>query len=94
VDIAHAPLLADEFIRQDWRLLAPAPPGGAAYPVRMGWCHDAWFNALCLDGSVRAVRDDGTIRAATVPSSAALPADGAHYASYAVRVWRYFEDQR
>jgi type II secretory pathway pseudopilin PulG len=94
VEVARAPMLSDEFIRQDWRMVVPPLAGGAAYPVRMGWCHDSWFNTLCLDGSVRSVNDDGTVRAATNPPGAALPPDATHNASAAVRVWRYFEDRR
>jgi prepilin-type N-terminal cleavage/methylation domain-containing protein len=87
-DTAADVLLADGFWRQ--RHEAPAPEGGG-YRVEAGWCHGERFNVLAGGGGVRTVRDDGTAAANTLPPGGSLPDDGAYFATYAERVWQFFD---
>jgi len=90
-DFAADVVLADAFWRQNYSADASPPPGLTAWPVRAGWCHGQYFNALTGDGAVRAVRDDGTVEANCITPASAPPDDGWHYATYAERVWQFFD---
>lgn len=87
-------MLSDAFWRRDHRAAAPSRPGLEGYPVHSGWCHGEWFNVLRGNGAVRTVRDDGTVEANTIPPGGTLAADGHTCATYAERVWQYFDASR
>jgi prepilin-type N-terminal cleavage/methylation domain-containing protein/prepilin-type processing-associated H-X9-DG protein len=88
-------ILSDVFWRQEWSADAAASPGLQGYPVRWTWCHGSRFNVLYGDGTVRTVQDNGTVQAAALhPGAEPLSDDGAHYASYAERVWQFFDAAR
>jgi type II secretory pathway pseudopilin PulG len=88
-------VLADLFWRRDWSADGTSSPGLQGYPVRWAWSHGSAFNAAFGDGAVRTVDDDGTVAANSVPPGAsALPDDGAHFASYAERVWQFLDRAR
>jgi hypothetical protein len=87
-------LLADSFWQQRQTADPPRVCGLQSWPVEASWCHGARFNVLAGNGAVRTVTDDGTVRANTLAPGAALPADGAHFASYAERVWQFFDGRQ
>jgi len=87
-------LVSDGFWRQRIRQTAPGTPGVGGWPVRDGWTHDGTFNTLTGCGAVWQVSDDGTIAANSLPLGGSLPDDGLHYATYAERVWAYFDATR
>ena len=89
LDIVAAPILSDMFWHQ--RRVVPVEGGGAA---AVGWCHGKKFNVLRGGGSVSLISDDGTILANSNAPGDELPDDGAHGASYAVKVWRHFARRR
>ena len=94
-DMSVGAIVSDAFWRQDTRSETPGAPPLVSYPVRAAWCHQEKFNVLFGDGAVWCVTDDGTIRDRTVPPGADdLPDDGQNQATYAIPVWRYFEDRR
>ena len=94
-DMSVGAIASDAFWRQDTRSETPGAPPLVGYPVRAAWCHQEKFNVLFGDGAVWCVTDDGTIRGRTVPPGADdLPDDGQNQATYALPVWRYFEDRR
>jgi len=94
VDLANGPMLADAFWYQQHSHCVDSVPGLQAYEVCAGWCHGEWFNVLFGDGSVHGVRDDGTVAANSVAPGTQPAADANHHAAEAVKVWRYFEDNR
>ena len=59
--------------------------------MRAGWCHDGQFNVLSGNGSIRTVTDDGTIAANSNPPDGTLESDGCYGATYAERVWQFFD---
>ncbi len=83
-------ILSDQFWRRDYS----APAGEGAYPVRAGWGHRGRFNVLFGGGAVRTLEDDGTVKANTLPPGGELPEDDLHYATYAERVWQFFDAGR
>jgi prepilin-type processing-associated H-X9-DG protein len=88
-------ILSDAFWRQDASEPAVASSDLRGWPVRWAWCHGERFNALYGDGAVRTVRDDGTVKTNTLPADPnALADDGLHYATYAERVWQFFDAAR
>ncbi|MFB3894162.1 MAG: type II secretion system protein [Phycisphaerae bacterium] len=93
-DPAGSAILADEFWRQDFSQPAAPRPGVSAYPVRWSWRHGRRFNVLYGGGQVKAVEDDGTVRANSVPPGGSLADDGAHFAAYAGRAWRLFDAKK
>ncbi|MHC4982652.1 MAG: type II secretion system protein [Planctomycetota bacterium] len=84
-------MLADAFWRQDHRYQAQDRAGLLAYHVESAWCHGKRFNVLSGGGAVRTVIDDGTVRSNTVAPGGELPDDGMHFATYAERVWQFFD---
>ncbi|MFP4104776.1 MAG: type II secretion system protein [Phycisphaerae bacterium] len=83
-------LMSDTFW---WRKRSePAGSDGAAvaYPIRAGWCHEAEFNVLFGDGSVRRRTDDGTVNSIADASYGSV--DSASVAGE--RVWEFFETGR
>jgi prepilin-type processing-associated H-X9-DG protein len=93
-DLLAGAVMADEFWYQHQRSPAPARPGLTTYPVNASWCHQGRFNVLFGDGAVCPVEDDGTVRANTLAPDLTLADDHANYSTYAIAVWRYFEDRR
>jgi len=93
-DVASDMLLSDAFWRQEYLADAASAPGTEAYSLSAGWCHGERFNVLDGGGSVRTVEDDGTIEAHTISADRTLSPDGAHYATYAERIWWYFDAGR
>lgn len=88
-------IMSDTFWYQDHHSLAEEIQGLTTYNVHAGWRHGSRFNVLFGDGSVEGVADDGTVDANSVgPDAQTPPDDGANFASYAITVWRYFEDNR
>ncbi len=87
-------IVSDTFWYQDHHQPAPDTAGLTTYKVRAGWCHGSRFNVLFGDGAVGAVADGGTVAANSVAADSSAPDDGANFASYAITVWRYFEDNR
>jgi prepilin-type processing-associated H-X9-DG protein len=84
-------LLSDGFWWQDRRANA-----GELGPraVEAGWVHREQFNAAFGDGSVRAVRDDGTIAANSMSVGGERPGGaGRHDAAAAERVWQFMDLQ-
>ncbi|MDY7010016.1 MAG: prepilin-type N-terminal cleavage/methylation domain-containing protein [Planctomycetota bacterium] len=94
MSFADGAIISDTFWYQDRDMPAEEMPGLTAYKVRAGWCHGLRFNVLFGDGSVEGISDDGTVEANSVGPDSAPPDDGANFASYAIKVWRYFEDNR
>lgn len=91
VDIVSGPILSDAFWYREHR----KPPGDdGGNDVLAGWCHPSGFNVLAGNGSVRRVRDDGTIAANSVSPGWCPPDDGADFASYSIKVWRHLERGR
>jgi len=93
-DAAEGVLLSDAFWRQDHAAAAPDGSLGQTYPVRIRWCHGDRFNTLDGGGAVRTVSDDGTVRANSIPPGGSLGDDGRHWAGYAERIWRFFDESR
>ena len=93
-NVAEDAMFSDAFWRQEHYEAAGSSPGLQTYPVRQGWCHGRRFNVCYGDGAVRVVRDDGTVEANTVPPGGTVADDGANYATYAERVWQYFDAAR
>jgi len=93
-DVLTDVLLADAFWRRGCSAEAPQIPGLQGYRVDAAWCHGERFNVLVGGGAVRAVTDDGTVRANTIAPGGALADDGAHFATYAERVWQFFDRAR
>ncbi len=87
-------ILSDVFWYQDHQRQADEEPGLTTYGVRAEWCHDSRFNVLFGDGAVESIADDGTVAANSVGPDSDLGDDGTNFASYAITVWRYFEDNR
>ncbi len=88
-------IMSDTFWYQDHHRPAEEIPGLTTYNVHAGWRHGSRFNVLFGDGSVEGIADDGTVEANSVgPDAQTPPDDGANFASYAITVWRYFEDNR
>ncbi len=87
-------IVADGFWFQDRCLPAAAASNPKVYEVRAGWCHRISFNVLFGDGAVHAIRDDGTVAANSLGPGQDRSPDTTHFASEALRVWRYFEDRR
>ena len=88
-------ILADNFWYQDFSQPANSPmPQVQGYPVQASWLHGDRFNVL-FGGGVLSIQDNGgTVAANTVKGSVPPANDNANYASYAIRVWRFFEDRR
>jgi len=86
-------MLCDGFWWQG--LSQPAPPPSKdlqTYPARTRWSHGGKFNVASGDGSVRAIEDrDGVIAGNSNPAGGRLIKDGAYYATYAERVWQFFD---
>ena len=92
---ATAAILSDGFWYRKYQKPAGQSNGVPTYRIDAHWCHGDSFNVLFGDGSVDAVRDDGAIVAtSSVCCDDVPPYDGANFASYAIKVWRYFEDNR
>lgn len=94
VNLLDGAILSDAFWYRDHRKPADERPGLDTYEVRAGWCHGKRFNVLFGDGAVRAIADDGTVADNSVGPDDHPSDDGANFASYAIRVWRFFEDNR
>ncbi len=97
----QSPILSDNFWLERFQSprLAPPESGGKAFAVRASWCHGDRFNVGFGDGSVRTVRDAGKVSNDTdkvVWSNSVHgvpPGDDQNAnASYALNVWRFFED--
>lgn len=92
---ATGAILSDGFWYRKYRKPAGQSNGVPTYRIEARWCHGDSFNVLFGDGSVGTVKDDRAVVAAnSVCCDDALPYDGANFASYAMNVWRYFEDNR
>jgi len=92
---ATAAILSDGFWYRKYQKPAGQSNGVPTYRIDARWCHGDSFNVLFGDGSVDAVRDVGAIVAtSSVCCDNVPPYDGANFASYTIRVWRYFEDNR
>ena len=89
-DPASDGILADSFWYQDYRQTKPAS-SKAAFDVRAAWCHQRRFNVAAGDGAVRTVGDDGTVAANTLPPGGSLPDDKNYYATYAEKIWQFFD---
>ena len=87
-------MLSDAFWLQEHSATAPDVPGLQSFTVKSAWCHGETFNVLKGDGSVRAVHDDGTVRANTIPPGGKLADDGAQFGTHAERVWQFFDGAR
>ncbi len=94
VNWVDVPVMADTFWYQDYSKPPVPKTGLIAYEVRAGWCHAEKFNVLYGNGAVRTLRDDGTVAANCLTQPGAIADDGAYFASYAIKVWRHFEDSR
>ena len=93
-DVAGDVILADSFWRRGFSQDADDVPGLESYPVRADWCHGRRFNAARGDGSVRTLTDDGTVLANSIAPGEPLADDGLYYATYAERVWQFFDAAR
>ena len=93
-DVPTDAMLADTFWWQDMAAETEPRGGVKVYPVRAGWCHGRTFNVLYGGGSVHTVTDDGTVAANSIPPGGSLDNDGHHFASYAERIWTYFDRPR
>lgn len=87
-------ILADSFWRRAFSQDADGAAGLQSYPVRADWCHGSRFNAARGDGSVRTVSDDGTVQANSISPGEPLADDGLYYATYAERIWQFFDAAR
>jgi len=83
-DPASDALLSDAFW---WREAADRTVDRA----RCAWCHGDRFNVARGDGSVHTASDDGTVRRNVNPPDGGLADDGANFATYAERVWQFFD---
>ena len=91
-DVAADVLLSDGFWWQDRSQETPPQAGLKTYPIRSAWSHGRRFNTLTGDGAVRTVTDrDGTVRANSNAQDQPLDADGLYDATYAERVWQFFD---
>lgn len=89
-DVAEEALLSDAFWRQDASVPAAGSPR-QSLAVKASWCHGRRFNVLYGGGSVRLVDDSGVVRANSIPPGGALADDHVHYATYAERIWQFFD---
>lgn len=94
MSFADGAIMSDTFWYQDRNQPAAELPGLTTYNIRAGWSHGSRFNVLFGDGAVAGVSDDGTVKANSASPDTMPPDDGANFASYAITVWRYFEDNR
>jgi type II secretory pathway pseudopilin PulG len=90
-DVTGGTMLCDGFWWQDYAATFPSGPGLKAQPARSKWCHGNKFNVLAGCGSARTVTDDGTVAANSVPAGGSLPDDNLNMATYAERVWQFFD---
>ena len=92
-DPAQGAILSDLFWRQDDSIPAPADTkkGPEGYKQRWAWCHGRAFNVLFGNGAVRSIEDTGTVSANTIAPGGQLADDHANYATYAEKVWQFFE---
>jgi len=94
-DPAGDAVLSDVFWWQDNSAEAPnAPKGLVSYRTQAGWCHGEYFNVLYGSGAVRAIADDGTVAANSLPPDGALVDSGMYFGKYAERVWQHFDAAR
>ncbi len=88
-------LLADTFWWQDLSSAAPDTPGLKSYPISAGWCHGDQFNVLSGSGAVHTISDtSGIVRANSNAPGAQLGDDGHYQATYAEKVWQFFDSAR
>lgn len=94
VSFTNSPILSDTFWLGSVDMPAPAAPapGVKTFAVRGSWCHQDKFNVALGGGAVRTVRDDGTVAANRCADGVWPVDDGKNDATYAIAVWRYFED--
>lgn len=91
-DVARDTMLSDGFWHQDLDQPAPSHPNAKTYRQRAWWSHGQQFNVLSGNGAVHAVEDDrDVVRANSNAPGKSLADDGLYYASYAERVWQFFD---
>jgi hypothetical protein len=93
-DVTRDTMLCDGFWWQDYSATFPASAGLTAQPARSAWCHGNKFNVVDGCGAVRTVTDDGTILANSVPPGGTLVDDSMNMATYAERVWQFFDSAK
>ena len=92
---ASSAILSDGFWYQDESAQAPSHKPLKTYAVQAAWCHQDSFNVLYGDGAVRLARDEaGLIKSNSLAPGQTLADDGLYYATYAERVWGFFDDKR
>ncbi len=94
-DVASDVLLADTFWWQDISADATNTFGLRNYPISAGWCHGDKFNVLSGGGAVHTISDtSGIVRANSNAPNAQLLDDGHYQATYAEKVWQFFDSAR
>lgn len=91
-DASTDALLSDSFWRDNH--VAAAGDDSQACAVRFSRCHGRRFNVLYGGGAVRTVSDDGTVAANSIPPGGAMDDDGDNFATYAERIWQFFDAER
>ena len=90
-DATEDTMLSDGFWMQNYSASFPSGPGLNAQPARSAWCHASRFNVVSGAGAVKTVTDDGTVAANSVPPGGSLADDGMNMATYAEKVWQFFD---
>jgi type II secretory pathway pseudopilin PulG len=90
-DVIRDTMLCDGFWWQDYAATFSSSAGLKAHPARSKWCHGNRFNVLAGCGAVTTVTDDGTVAANSIPAGGKLPDDNLNMATYAERVWQFFD---
>jgi prepilin-type processing-associated H-X9-DG protein len=93
LNYTQSPILSDGFWLESFRKRKPPPPeGGYSLEVKGSWSHADRFNVGYGDGRVRTVRDKDKLIWKNSTHDQPPPDDGHMYASYAMNVWRFFEE--
>jgi len=89
--VASDAMFADAFWWRGRSEETASRPGLQGYSIRAGWSHGGRFNVAAGDGAVRTITDAGTVRDNSNPPAGLLGDDGLYQATYAERIWQFFD---
>jgi len=89
--VASDAMFADAFWWRDRREETASRSNLRGYSIRAGWSHGGRFNVAGGGGAVRTITDDGTVRDNSNPPAGLLSDDGLYHATYAERIWQFFD---